>query len=1065
MNQQRTPILLALFLSGFAGLMHEIVWARLLVNLIGNTAHAQAVVLTVFMGGLALGAVLFGRRSDRGRAPLRIYVALEVLIGVYCLLLPMIVHAAGVGYDALAAQWFESIELKFALRFALAILVVLLPALLMGGTLPVLARHLVEEVSQTRRQVALLYALNNLGAVLGAGVAGFWTLPSWGIFPSLAVASALNFAAAALVWSLANQPAAPQAVPVPDRPAEALPAYGADQFRLTLFALALSGFAAMGYEVVFTRIIALSFGSSAYSFTVMLMAFITGIGVGSALLTRRRIERPLWLFGASQIAVVISLLAATVIVTRLPYWIALLRIDLVNLSSGYALYQVGKAALILFVLLIPTACIGFGFPLVAQIQARALSDVGSNVGSTYAWNTVGNVLGVLATSLVLIPAAALGIRGAFEVLVGLNLLAAVLVLWMAREQLPAMRIGALAAGLLACALYVPFGRGWPDPINRAGNHLRLHEGPPKDAPAATKAAHPSASFANWKKEFVLRPEDWQQFFLEEEADTTVLACARLREALLFVNGKGDASTGINDMITQLLLGHLPMLMEPDAKQVLVIGLGSGVTAGSAMLHGVQSMDVVEISSGVLHAEKLFSRFNHQILQNPKVRVWRDDARTFLRTVPKKYDVIISEPSNPWIAGVGNLFTQEFFEDGRDRLNPGGLMCIWFHQYEQSDEAVKLVLRTVDSVFPHVSMFLSYYGDVIALASMEPLAPDFARMEASFNRREVRQDLVRIGVFNLAQVLTHHAISPKRFHALAGEGPLNRDLHQRLEYLAGRSLFEQSEATLISHAQGFEQLPGGATDSLFDSYLEWRRAQNDPLTTPELEQSANWIRGMLDAQHRLVTLIASRVAQGHGDPPPGASPARGGTVPMSEMDYPEAFNHAILAARKDDKELAIAYFRRALELEPAHPQATFQLANILISMQRLDEAGEAILKVLQVHPDDHNLKCLVATIYAQQERFEDSRRMCQEIIEHEEHPKALTLLGNIVEVHDGNPVNALDLYRRAFEKDPNCWEAAYRSAIILGQSEATAGEAVRTLERALANNPGNTMLQELRAQFP
>jgi spermidine synthase len=847
----RSLVLWALLLSGFAGLMHEIVWARLLVNLIGNTAHAQAVVLTVFMGGLAIGAVLFGRGSDRGGFPLRTYVRLEIGIAIYCAVLPWIVGAAGGLYDQFTATSFESPGAKIGLRFALALVCVSVPAILMGGTLPVLARVLVREIGQTRRQVASLYSLNNLGAVIGAGVAGFYALPHFGITLSLIAASSLNLLAALLVWMAARQPIEATVSEPAATAATQAPSYGPAVMRITLLALALSGFAAMGYEVVFTRVIALSFGASAHSFTVMLMGFIGGIGLGSALMARQGAsERPLWLFGASQAAVVLVLAALLPAIERLPYWIGLLRVDLIASSSGYGMFQLAKAALVVMVLLLPTMLIGMGFPLVAQIQARSMNAVGRSVGTTYAWNTVGNVLGILATSLVLIPS--IGIGKSILVLLFLNALAAAMVLLSATQVASRARLAPLlmpATGLLLALFAFP---DWSNTLNRAVSHLRLRDGPEPGLSAAARAAHPASSFASWKKTFLVVPAEWQQFFLVEESDTTVLAVARTQVALLFVNSKGDASTGIFDMVTQLLLGHLPMFSAQEAKSALVIGLGSGVTCGSALLHGLERMDVVEISSGVLNAEKLFSPYNNNVLADPRVKTFRDDARTFLRTVPRKYDVIISEPSNPWIAGIGNLFTQEFFEAGAARLNPGGVMCIWFHQYEQSDAAIQLVIRTVHAVFPHVSMYLSYNGDVIAIASLTPQEPDFERWEQRFERPEVRKDLGRIGVFNLAMLFTHHAVSPEKFAQLGGQGPLNRDLFQRLEYLAQAGLYRGLDAQVISRADGFLALPDGGTDSLLERYTAWRKAQGAPLSKLEFERSSTWVRRMLvEENHRLV----------------------------------------------------------------------------------------------------------------------------------------------------------------------------------------------------------------------
>src|SRR5262245_17058031 len=366
----RSLLFAAIFASGLAGLMHEIVWSKMLVSLIGSTAHAQVAVLAVFMIGLAIGSVLFGKQSDRRDRPLQTYARLEVLIAAYGLLLPFVLRAAAAGYEALAPRFFEQGAWLFTLRFVLALLCVLLPAIWMGGTLPILARFLVVRVEATRGAVARLYALNNLGAVLGAGLTGFWPLSAFGILPSLVAASAMTVLAAFLALrALARATAEEEEVrPEAEPPAEL---YTRAQYTATLVALFASGFAAMGYEVLFTRVIALSFGSSTYSFTVMLMSFITGIGIGIAVVPRVKARRPLGLFGAGQLAAAVALVAMTPFVSRLPYWTGLLRIELGVDGSAFLADQFAKAGLILLFLLVPTVCLGFGFPLVSAIQARS----------------------------------------------------------------------------------------------------------------------------------------------------------------------------------------------------------------------------------------------------------------------------------------------------------------------------------------------------------------------------------------------------------------------------------------------------------------------------------------------------------------------------------------------------------------------------------------------------------------------------------------------------------------------------------------------------------------------
>jgi spermidine synthase len=842
----------AFFLSGLAGLMHEVVWAKLLVPLMGATAYAQTVVLGVFMGGLALGSVVFGRRADRSGQPLSTYVKLEFLIAAYCLVLPFLLMIAGLAYVSLGTVFFESGVIKIVLRFVLAILLVLPPAFLMGGTLPVLARHLVGRVEETQRQVARLYALNSLGAVLGAGLAGFITLPLMGVYFSLAVASLLNVLAGVLVWRLVRDPSTAGITALKEadqkkldkasakRHDKAPPAvvYRPEQYLVTLFALALSGFAAMGYEVLFTRIIGLSFGSSTYSFTVMLMSFVTGIALGSALVSRMQVKNPLWLLAVSQLAVVVALLAATPLVSRLPYLIALLRIDLLDESLGFELYQLGKAGLCLAILLLPTTCIGFSFPLVARVQARHPEEIGARVGSTYAWNTVGNVLGVAVTSLVLLPG--LGLLGGFHFNLTLNFIAGLALLLVAAEQGVWHRVGAGAMASLVLAVYLSIGTGWPESVNFARNHLRLRTGPDPSLNEQSRALHPATSFDAWKETYV-GPRAGTRYFFEEDAHTTVLVAGSEKNIQLFVNSKPDASTSA-DLESQLLFGHVPLFLAPNTDKVLLIGFGSGITSGAVMLHPVEHADIVEISSAVLNADQIFADHNNGVLSDPRVRTYLDDGQSFLRTVPSSYDIILSQPSNPWVTGIGALFTVEFFESVRSKLNPGGVFGLWFHTYEQSDVATQLILRTVSDVFPHVMLFGDGdLGNLIALASMVPIEPDFARMERRFGEPAIREDLQRLKIPNLLAFLSHHRVSQDRFTELVDSGPLNTRGHEHLEYMGPRSFFLRENSFFIEQFDPLVQGVKEETDVYLDRYIAYREAAGDPVSRKEFMDSIRYVK--------------------------------------------------------------------------------------------------------------------------------------------------------------------------------------------------------------------------------
>ena len=861
-KQLSFAIYTAFFLSGLAGLMHQVIWARLLVQLIGSTAHAQMIVLAVFMGGLAIGATWFGKLADQHRYPLRLYIILELFIGGYCLLVPWLLYLAGVGYVGIARSFFDQGALTLLLRVSLVTLLILGPSVLMGATLPVMSRHLVHRLKDTKKRVANLYALNSFGAVVGTALAGFVMLPLFGIHAALGVASLLNFVAAAVVIRAALYET--RARPPKNISASPLPkaSYRTEQYVVALLALFCTGFAAMSYEVLFNRIIALAFGASTYSFSIMLMSFITGISIGSAIVARLNITRPLWLLGLSQLGVVAALLAATPLISRMPYLIDLLRIALQNTTYGFEMYQAGKGLLCLGVLLVPTIFLGFSFPLVTSIQVRNPQEIGARVGSTYAWNTLGNVMGVAITGLVLLPV--LGLLGAFHFSLALNLVGGIALLAVAGESGYGRRIAAGATISLVILIYSQQGSDWSDAINLARNHLRLRTAPPPLTEASVSVsppkAHPASSFEAWQQTYIARQREHEEFFFTEDAHATVLVTGNADNRHLYVNTKPDASN-TNDLDTQLLMAHAPLFLATEASKVLIIGYGSGITAGSALRHPIDQADIVEISPAVLRAGRLFERDNYQVSQDARAHIYIEDGQSFLHTAPERYDVIISQPPNPWIAGVGGLFTVDYFQSARDRLTAHGLFTFWFHTYEQSDESVGLILRTVAAVFPHVMLFADNdLGNLIAVTSMSPIEPNFAKMERRYQTPGVKQDLARLGIPNLTGFLSHHRLSQSQFAALRGSGPVNTVEHQQLEYMAPRSFFQHDNSFLLEQYDPLIKGTSARDEILLDRYISYRATADAPMTRTELTAAAGYTHHMGGYGPTIATAIITRLTE-------------------------------------------------------------------------------------------------------------------------------------------------------------------------------------------------------------
>jgi spermidine synthase len=822
-----------------------VVWARLLVPLIGATSHAQAVVLAVFLGGLALGAVHFGRRVDRRGRPLRLYVALELAVAGLGLALPVLVEIAGLFYIGFSRRFFELPGARLALGAGLATLAVLPSAIAMGGTLPALARHAVAQPAETRREVGRLYAWNAFGAMLGAGLGGLVLLPVLGVLAALLCACLLSAAAGLLVLAPARAGAGVSdgAGKTQRRSARATKRSRAARraaaetasaeihplgLRAALLALFLSGFAALGYEVLFTRVIALAYGASSTAFALMLVCFLGGIAVGGALVARLRLRDPLFAFAASQLAAVAALLAATPLIARLPWLAFRLRAGLAEAPAGFETLLLAETLLCLAVLLLPTACLGFSFPLVAQIRVLSSEHVGRRVGAAWAWNTLGNVLGAIGTSLVLLPG--LGLVGSFHGLLAVNASAALLLLALAARVPATVRLGAALATAVAAAVYLAGGAGWADPLRLAPNQL----GARLDRPRAAQV-----DFASWHQVFVEQTRKKLLFF-GEDAHAAVFVVGSDEDAILFVDGKPDASTTASDLETQLLLGHAPLFLAPEARSVLVVGQGGGITTGAVLTHPVERVEVVEIARAVLDADRVMSRHNRGALSDPRVRVFQDDGQSFLRATPRRYDVVISEPSNPWMAGVADLFTEEFFESVRDRLEPTGVFCFWFHTYLQNDASVALVLRTLGTVFPHALLFTDAdLGNVVALASPAPLEPRFAAMEERFRRPAVRDDLARIGVPNLAGLLSHHRFSEQDLRRFLPAGPTNRLLRQRLEYSALRSVFVGEASSLLDQQDPFTSDALDPGDVLYFRYQAWRAASGAPLSQAEIDAAAEY----------------------------------------------------------------------------------------------------------------------------------------------------------------------------------------------------------------------------------
>jgi spermidine synthase len=773
-SQKNWPVLLLFFCSGATALIYEVVWSKYLSQMFGSTIYAQTVVLAVFMGGLAIGNRWFGAKSDRLPRPIRTYGFVELAIGLYAFFFPDIFAAADKIFVTIGGAVLEHSLALLAIKGGLSLALLIVPTVLMGGTLPLLASFLQRTSLDAGRRSARFYSVNSLGAVFGSAVAGFYLVQNWGMVASLQLSALVNLCIAACAILLSRRLEADARPLQEPAPAEDSPSTDV-ALKWASVLVALTGGISMGLEVLASRSMALLFGSSLQSFAIVLIAFILGISLGSALIASRRVGKS----NCTTVVTVLLLAAALwigLLVFNIESWVEayrVLRSGLARTTTGYVFHQFLAAGIAMLVLGVPAAMIGAVLPLLIRGASEGAVDLGRQVGRLLTWNTLGAVIGVLLTGFVLMPR--LGLRNAFLAL-ALGLAAAgLLASW--RQQLRRLVFGSGAVAATLLAFMFVGNEGW--------RHVM--------SSGVFRAREMEVNHATMK----LRKEHIKIYFYEDAPDATVDVeqgdgIGAPADLGLRLNGKTDASSRV-DLCTQLLIGHIPMAACPDAKDVFILGLGSGITGGAVLGHPIEHLTIAENCEPVVRAAQYFEKLNRGVLTNKLTKICTEDARTILKLSPKKYDVIITQPSNPWMVGVGSVFSREYYELGASRLKGGGIMAQWFHVYDMHDGIVNMVLRTFGSVFPHMEVWDSGSGDLILLGSLKAWQSDPGVYRRLFEREMPRQDLERVGIKSPEGFWARQLASQRTAFAIAGAGPTQSDLFPVLEYEAPRAFFIGTQA--------------------------------------------------------------------------------------------------------------------------------------------------------------------------------------------------------------------------------------------------------------------------------
>lgn len=754
-------LLVAFFVSGATSLVFEVVWMRDLGLLFGATALAVASILAAYMAGLGLGGFLGGRVAARLRRPLLAYGLLEAAVALYALGLPALLHGLAPLTRALYQSYTPHFSTFSLLRFGLAFAALLVPTTLMGATLPVLARAVEAPGERGDLQVGRLYAANTFGALAGTLLAGFYLVPALGLFRGSLAATLAGLALSAVVLLQARRLGAlPDAVPAPAPAAADSTEEGESEEAISPFLRAavlvgfgLSGATSMAGEVLWSRALVQVIGGSTYAFSTILAAFLGGISLGSALVARRaeRLRDPLlWLGLVEVLAAAATLLA----LNAFEPMTAIYRLMAGAGPGGRGPLALGVKVFACTALILPTAlCLGAAFPLAVSLYARGRG-LAARVGELYGANTLGCIAGSLVAGFLLVPR--LGLERGLALAAAVNLAVGLVLLLQARGLSGGLRLATLGVLVLFGAVLLLKAPRWDLAFIAAGSHT----------------GDGSRRLLFWEPGYSATIS----VNTGREAHVPTLA--------LRTDGKTDASD-FGDLDTQVQLALVPLIFHPDPKDFLVIGFATGTTCGAVLKDArVQRMDVLEIEPAMLAASHYFDHMNGRPLEDPRTHVIENDARNYYRVAPRRYDAIVSEPSNPWLAGPSHLFTAEAFREAHQLLRPGGVMVQWMQAYSMQPATAASILRAFREAFPHVRVIsLGHQHDTLLLGSEQPLALNLEELQARMV--PLQAELARTTLRDAWSLAAELVGDERSVDALTAGAPANTDDNGFVEFHAPR----------------------------------------------------------------------------------------------------------------------------------------------------------------------------------------------------------------------------------------------------------------------------------------
>jgi spermidine synthase len=798
-----TIICFLFFLSGACALTYEVVWSRYLSLIIGSTGEAQAIIITVFMAGLALGYLLAGRFVKKTANFLMFFGFLEIFTGIYAVFFPDIYGLSGLVYSAAVQGLTPDAYFLKMIRVLFCCSGIILPTVAMGGTFPLLSAELSENNRRDYTQtISKLYFSNTAGAVTGAIAGGFFLMKIAGLSGTTFYAGLMNLLIGFSAIMLQKGKGLFGKKTFFQNPGETGKKILSEEEKFIprwflLLMIFITGLVSLLMEILFIRIFALALDSSTYSFTVIVSAYIAGIALGSLLLKKINLRHPCLTAGILLVSASFFIFVTIWMYPYLPFFFAKIRSSLKPSETTFYICHAFKFLTVFILTILPAISSGMILPLFTGILCRKKSS-SEETGDAFFINTIGAVIGSAATLTLFIPA--FGMK--WSIISGMILLLCSgfsLIFFFSPHISKTIKFAVLSIGL------VPV---FPAVLND-WNILSLTSGEfrKEDVSAETFS------------QYLNRIQKIRLLFYEEDSYASVAVVEENEKKYLKIGGKTEASTG-GDMITQKASAHVPLILHGNAGDILIIGLGSSATACSSALHG-GNVDVVEISQAVSDAQKYFS--DDQCMSNQKLKLIIEDAKSFLRITEKTYDVIINEPSNPWIAGMAGLFSVEFFTDIKKHLKQDGIFAQWFHLYEMDDDMLLCFLKTLNTVFPYMSIWEFHKNDILVIATINPINPDFEKMENIFKNDAVANDLGQVLIHDLPSLLSLQVLSEQRMAKILNlsDASLNTDDMPVLEFYSPFALFRKSVSILFSKVD--ERIVFNEENNiLLNKYIQFRK---------------------------------------------------------------------------------------------------------------------------------------------------------------------------------------------------------------------------------------------------